>query len=492
MGLSLHPCRDHEVNPVLPLVIDLDGTLLRTDLLYETAFNAVGRDPFNTLWACRSLLDGKAALKLELARRAALDPVTLPYNEDVLRLIEAARADGRTVHLVSASDSSLVKIVADHLGVFTDCTGSDGVCNLAGHAKAQWLLDRFNVDGFDYAGNAEPDLEIWRRARGIIAVEVTPKLADKAAALGKPMIFVSKRRFPAKAMTKVMRPHQWAKNALIGVPMLSSHQITLTNIALIVLAFLAFSLCASGVYVINDLIDVRADRAHSSKRRRPFASGALPIAFGPPLALLLILSSFAVAIAVSWPFSLALALYFVVTSAYSFVLKRKMMIDTLTLAGLYTIRVFAGAVAISVPLSEWILAFSMFLFLSLALVKRYSELAAIFDSKLPNPSNRNYVVTDLHAILAFAVAAAFSAVLVFALYVSSDVVRRLYVHPKLLWLCCPVLIYWLCRAIMLADRRLMNDDPVVFAIHDRRSWVAGGLIMLIGFLAASPFRWPHF
>jgi 4-hydroxybenzoate polyprenyltransferase len=288
------------------------------------------------------------------------------------------------------------------------------------------------------------------------------------------------------ALARAMRPYQWSKNALVGVPLVASHQINPQTLILVAQAFVAFSLCASCVYLLNDIVDLPADRLHPTKRARPFASGELPIVYGLVAAPLLLIAAFAVAAAVSWSFMAVLAGYLGATTAYTFWLKRKLMIDTVTLAGLYALRVFAGAVAIRVGASEWIIAFSMFIFLSLALLKRYSELAMLFDRQLPDPINRNYKVADLPAILSLAGAAGYCSVVVITLYVSSDAVKSLYAHPRYLWLVCPLLLYWVSRALMLCHRRLMHDDPIVFALRDRVSWAVGGLVLAVGLAAAIP------
>ncbi len=291
------------------------------------------------------------------------------------------------------------------------------------------------------------------------------------------------------ALARAMRPYQWSKNTLVGVPLVASHQINPLTLVQVACAFIAFSLCASSVYLLNDIVDLEADRLHPTKRRRPFASGELPVVYGLVTAPLLVIAAFAVAGAVSFSFMAVLGGYLVATTAYTFWLKRRLMIDTVTLAGLYALRVFAGAVAIGVGASEWIIAFSMFIFLSLALLKRYSELAMLFDRQLPDPINRDYKVADLPAILALAGAAGYCAVVVFTLYVSSDVVKSLYPHPHYLWLVCPLLLYWVSRALMLCHRRQMHDDPIVFALRDRVSWAVGGLVLAVG-LAASTSQMP--
>ncbi|MCC8939900.1 UbiA family prenyltransferase [Bradyrhizobium sp. Arg68] len=283
----------------------------------------------------------------------------------------------------------------------------------------------------------------------------------------------------ARTWIRVARVHQWVKNALVFVPILTAHRFDLPALADGILAFCAFSLAASAIYIINDIVDVEADRAHPTKKNRPIAAGTVPIASAAIAAPVLILSALVMASLVTIQFAGLLVGYIVLSSSYSLVLKRKMLVDVITLATLYTLRVASGAAAVSVPLSEWLLGFSMFIFMAMALIKRYVELSVLLDADLPDPANRNYLKSDLGIVAALAAAAAFNAVTVFALYISSDTVHQLYRRPNALWVICPILMYWLGRALMMAHRRQMDDDPILFALRDRNSLVALGLIVAI-------------
>jgi 4-hydroxybenzoate polyprenyltransferase/phosphoserine phosphatase len=452
-----------------PLVVDLDGTLVRSDLLIETAFSELGRRPQSLLDMVSALLHGKAALKHRLAEPVDFDPATLPYDDEVIARIRQASADGRPVYLASASNRRLVAAIADHLGIFTGWFASDETTNLAGDAKAQRLVDAFGERGFDYIGNDAADLPVWARAGKAIAIRTPTGVARKLTHVSADIEHLQHARPTWRTWAKLIRVHQFAKNALVFLPLLTAHRFEWDAFAQAGLAFVAFCLCASSVYVLNDLVDLQEDRRHRSKCHRPLACGAVPLMHGLVAVPLLFLSAILVASQVSLPFLGVLLGYFAITTAYSFVLKRKMLIDVMTLATLYSVRVFGGAVAIEVVVSQWLLAFCMSLFVSLALMKRYVELAARFDAKMPDPSNRDYRTGDLEVVSALAAAAGFNAVTVFALYISSDAVHQLYSRPAVLWLVCPVLIYWIGRALMLAHRRLMDDDPVVFALKDRAS-----------------------
>jgi 4-hydroxybenzoate polyprenyltransferase/phosphoserine phosphatase len=455
-----------------PLVVDLDGTLVRSDLLIETAFSELGRRPQSLFAMLAALRQGKAALKHRLAEPVDFDPAALPYDETVIARIHQARAAERPVYLASASSGRLVKAIADHLGLFAGWFASDEMTNLAGHAKARQLVEAFGEKGFDYIGNDRADLPVWERAAKAVAVRAPGSVARKLATFAPETEHLAHERPTWRTWAKLIRVHQYAKNALVFVPILASHKFEPAAFVQAGLAAAAFCLCASSVYVLNDLVDLQEDRKHRSKCTRPLASGAIPLMHGLIAVPLLFLASVLVAGLVSLPFLGVLLGYFAITTAYSFFLKRKMLIDVLTLATLYSVRVFGGAVAIQVVVSQWLLAFCMSLFVSLALMKRYVELAARADASMPDPSNRDYRTGDLEVVSALAAASGFNAVTVFAFYISSEMVHPLYSRPGILWLVCPVLIYWIGRALMLAHRRQMDDDPVVFAIKDRTSLIA--------------------
>lgn len=462
--------------PGRPLVVDLDGTLIRSDLLIEAAFAEVGRRPHTLLDLVAALRIGKAALKHRLCEPPGFDPAVLPYDAEVLACIERARDEGRPVYLASASHERLVEAVADHLGLFDGWFATSESLNLAGEAKARRLVEEFGERGFDYIGNDAADLPVWEKAERAIAVRAPAGVARRLAQVAPEAEHLAHEGPTWRTWAKLFRVHQWAKNALIFLPLLTSHSFEAAAFLKAILALTAFSLCASGVYVLNDLLDLQDDRGHRSKCRRPLASGAIPLVHGMLAVPVLLAAAVALAAAVSPAFLAVLAGYFALTTAYSLVLKRKMLVDVITLACLYSIRVLGGAVAIDVAVSNWLVGFCLALFLSLALIKRYTELAARIDAGLPDPSSRDYRNDDLPMVGALAAAAGLNAVTVFALYISSDTVRHLYTRPELLWLACPVLAYWIARALMLAHRREMDDDPVVFALKDRVSLVATGLI----------------
>jgi 4-hydroxybenzoate polyprenyltransferase/phosphoserine phosphatase len=462
----------------VPLVVDLDGTLIRTDLLVESAFAHLGENPLRILSLFTMLMRGKAALKAGIAAETPIDAVHLPYDERVLAQIEKARRDGRKIYIASASNERYVSAIAKHVGAdgFFASTETE---NLSSHNKASRLVKAFGRSGFDYVGSSHADLPVWAICRKAWAVHPGASVRRALAARGADVAIVESSGGLAKAWIRLVRVHQWIKNALVFVPLLTAHKFEIAALVQAIGAFFAFSFAASAVYLLNDLVDLEADRKHPSKKCRPLAAGTLPVQSALPVIVLLVLAAFNIALIVEPLFAGMLLGYLALTTAYTFFLKRKMLVDIVALALLYTIRVVGGAVAISVPVSEWLLAFSLFIFTSLALMKRYVELAARIDADLPDPSNRNYRKSDLGIVATLAAAAGFNAVTVFALYISSDTVRQLYRHPDALWLVCPILMYWLARALIMANRRLMNDDPIVFALKDRNSLLAFALITAI-------------
>ena len=476
--LDLEPSRISGLRPI-PLVVDLDGTLIRSDLLIESFFAELGVRPLAAFSLAPALFSGKAALKHRLAETAPLDVAALPYDKTVIALIETARTEGRLVYLASASNEKYVAEVARHLGLFEGWFASNETVNLKGPVKAQRLVEIFGVGQFDYVGNEAADLAVWAQARKSITVGAPAALRASLPTLGDDVIHLDTPQATLKTWLKLLRVHQWVKNALVFLPLLMAHQFNGAALGTALLAFIAFSLCASSVYIINDLADLAADRAHPTKRARALASGMIPLAAGLSAVPILWFSAFAVAAFASLPFAEILFLYFSLTTLYSFSFKRKMLVDAFTLASLYTIRVIGGGVAVGVMLSHWLLAFSMFMFVALALTKRYTELATLADKNLSKPSNRNYEIGDLDIVAALAAAAGYSAVVVLALYINSDAVVGLYRHPELLWFVCPIVLYWFSRVLLLAHRRMMHDDPIVFALQDRVSLFAAGVIAVL-------------
>ncbi len=473
----------------LPLCVDLDGTLVRSDLLLEAALRLIRQRPWLLvllpLWLLRG---GRAGLKREVARRVRLDPATLPYNEDLLAYLRRARAAGRELILATASDQRLARAVADHLGLFSRIEGSDGRVNLAGRAKAARLTELLGPR-FDYVGDHRRDLPIWQSAHAALLVDHGRGLARALRARGIRLVAVFGR--PAGLLDRLrlwlraMRLYQWSKNALVFVPLLTSYHLTdVPAVARALLAFLSFGLMASAAYLLNDLLDLEADRRHPRKSRRPFAAGLLPLWQGLLAVPLLAGTSLILGATLSSAFLLSLLAYLATTTAYSLYLKRQPALDVLTLAGLYSLRLVAGAAAIAVPVSDWLLAFSMFFFTSLALLKRHSELQALARSASGNEApGRGYRREDLPLVVALGASSAMTAILVLVLYLREQTALGLYREPLWMWLLCPVVAHWLLRVWLLGQRGEMDEDPVVFAMRDRYSRLAAACMVVSAWLA---------
>lgn len=463
------PSLEWDAQDQRPLVVDLDGTLIRSDLLIEAFFGELGRNLGSLPNLALALLQGKAAFKHRLSAAEHMDPATLPYDTAVLERIHQARAIGRRVYLASASHENLVQAVADHLGLFDGwfATNLDGNC--AGEVKAARLVEAFGEGGFDYIGNDAADLPVWRHAGVALAVRTPVGVARRLKVVKPDASHLAHDRPGWTSWLKLLRVHQYAKNALVFVPLLTGHVFNLLALSQTVLAAIAFCLCASSVYILNDLVDLRDDRNHPTKSARPLASGQIPLAHALLAAPVLLLTALIVAAFISLPFVGVLVAYYALTTAYSFYLKRKMLADVITLACLYTVRVVGGAAAIGTGISVWLIAFFMAWFLSLALIKRCVELVGRRNAKLPDASSRDYKQGDIQMVSALAAASGFNAITIFALYASSDLARDFYQRAEILWLVTPLLTYWIARALMLANRGKMHDDPVVFALKDRVS-----------------------
>ena len=465
-----------------PLVVDLDGTLLRSDLLLETGLVFLRDQPHRILAPLRWLMRGKAALKQELAHAAEIDVSVLPYDHSVLELIAAERGRGRRVVLATASHHRLAQRVSEHLGLFDAVFASDGACNLSAKAKRDALVREYGDRGFDYAGNSQDDLPVWETARHAYVVNASRTIERKARAIGNVVGTLGSGTPALRDWARALRLHQWLKNLLLFVPLLASHRYAeLPLVFDALLAFLCFGLCASSVYILNDLLDLRDDRHHSRKRSRPFASGRLSIPSGLIAFPVLLVTAFALAVwRLPLAFAAGLATYYALTLAYSLGLKRRMVIDVITLAGLYTLRIVVGAIAIEVPLSFWLLAFSMFMFLSLALIKRHAELYHVLaKGHTEKARGRGYFANDLQMIASLGAAAGYMAVLVLALYINDARTMHMYRRPEFIWLACPLLLTWVSRVWMLAHRGEMNEDPVVFALRDRISMSFGAMLALV-------------
>jgi 4-hydroxybenzoate polyprenyltransferase/phosphoserine phosphatase len=466
----------HTMTKSVPLCVDCDGTLIRTDLLHESVMLLMKRSPMSLLKLPFWLMKGRAHLKQQVSQRVSINATTLPYEPEIIELIKRGRSEGRTIVLATASPRQQAMAIADHLALFDRVEATDAQTNLAGSNKAAHLERLFGRGGFEYAGNSRADIPVWAASSGAIVVSRSKTLRQTVEAKVPVLQVIEPTVRSLKVYAKAIRVHQWLKNLLVFVPLLAAHDFSFNSLISACVAFVAFSLCASGVYVINDLLDLPSDRVHARKRTRPFASGAVPIAHGVVLAPVLLLAAVLLALMLPAAFAATLLAYFAVTCLYSFWLKNQVIVDVLMLASLYTSRIIAGAAATSIVPSFWLLAFSMFMFLSLAIVKRYSEMLVVLQQNKQMAAGRGYLVSDLPVLVSLGTAAGYMATLVLALYVNSPDLVGMYSRRWALWLVLPPLLYWISRVWMKAHRGELHDDPVVFAATDWQSWVLAVVI----------------
>lgn len=463
------------------LVVDLDGTLIHTDLLVESALQACKQKFTDAFALIGWLRKGKAELKRQLAERAEIDMATLPWNVPLLDWLREQSAAGRYLVLATASDMRYAEQVKNHLGFIDEVLATRDGHNLSAENKRLALVERYGEGGFDYAGNAADDLAVWRSANHAIIVNAPAGLQER---IRVPVAKV----FPAQgarlmAWSKALRLHQWLKNVLLFVPLLSAHRFDAQSWLPALFGFVAFGLCASSVYLLNDLLDLPSDRQHPRKKRRPFAAGRIPALQGILLAPCLLVAALLLAFVLAPQFAYVMLGYYCLTLAYSFSFKRIAILDVMILSGLYIIRIVAGAVLVQISLSFWLLSFALFFFVSLAFLKRYIELVHLMERRGESAKGRGYTVGDASMIASQGSAAGYTSVMVLAFYINSKEVMALYSEPQWLWGICVLLLYWLNRSWLLAHRGDLHDDPVVYAVMDRGSRVI--LLMVFGLLAVA-------
>ena len=471
-----------------PLCVDLDGTLVKSDTLVDSLLVLARTHPAWLFALPGRLLHGKAAFKEFVTSHVSLDVAHLPYNRALLQFLHEERARGRALYLVTGADVRLAERVAAHLGVFAGVLGSDGQVNLTGTHKLDRVRGQFGGGEYGYIGNDTPDLPMLAHAAEIMVANPSLSLRLRMRLRGiRPARTFDEGAGSLWSMLwsglRAMRVHQWAKNLLIFLPLLLAHVAVTRRLPSALLAFFCFGLTASSAYIVNDLLDIEADRRHPQKLQRPFAAGDLSAIAGVCMAAVFLFLAFSGARLLPVAFSGWLLLYLGTTLVYSWVLKRIALVDVLVLSGLYTLRLFAGSAATDSIISHWLAGFSVFLFFSLAIVKRFAELQNLRSSGSPPRNGRGYLVADTDQLRSFGTASAFAAVLVFALYISSSDVVMLYRRAQLLWLIMPLMILWLCRIWLLASRGELDEDPLVFALTDRMSLAIGIAIAAIALLA---------
>lgn len=477
--------RGQQIDPfeiTTPLVVDLDGTLVRTDLLAESFLTLIKQNPLYIFTALFWFLRGKAYLKRQISRRVNLDVTILPYHQELLDHLREQRAHGRRIVLATGADERIARQVADHLGLFDEVLGSDGTTNLSGRRKRDRLVKEFGEKMFDYAGNGRGDIPVWSSARKAILVNVPENLLGVATRTVEVDRIFQIRKKGMKPYVEALRLHQWLKNLLIFIPLVMAHRFLEPDLIVKnLIAFLAFGLCASSVYLSNDLIDLSADRQHPRKRKRPFAAGELSPLFGLLASPWLLGFSLLLGLLLSSNFLWMLVIYYLLNLAYSFYLKQVALLDVILLAGLYTMRIMAGSASVDIWPSSWLLAFSTFIFLSLALVKRYAELV-MMNAETGKVRVRGYQIIDKELLASLGSGSGYVAVLVLAIYISSGKAEILYARHQFIWLLCPLLLYWISYVWLIAHRGAMVDDPLVFTLKDRVSRITlflAGVVFLL-------------
>lgn len=450
-----------------PLVVDLDGCLIKADLLHEAALALLKKNPFYLFNILYWLLSGgKVLLKNQIAERININAAILPYHPEFIAYLKKEKAK-RVLILATGSPMKWAQSINTHLKLFSNVIGTTSN-NLTGANKADVLVLQYGEQGFDYAGNAYADFKVWDKCDKAIVVNAPNRLEKQVRLKGNLERSYSRTGSRFKSFMRALRPHQWVKNSLIFVPLASINKFGLNSETLnAAMAFTAFSLCASAVYVLNDMLDIDDDRHHRSKKKRPFAAGDLSITAGLVTVPVLLTLSLGLSFKISLFFMIVLSIYIVITSAYSVMLKKVMLVDVFCLAFLYTIRIIAGTVLISEASSFWIFAFSVLIFLSLATVKRYAELIAKSgESAGEKLMGRDYLQSDKPILRSIGIASGFSALVVFALYINSDIVQDKYYQPELLWGTATILLYWINYVWFTAHRGNLHDDPVIFALKD--------------------------
>lgn len=452
-----------------PLCVDLDGSLISSDSLHESFLKALKLAPFKVIASLKELSKGKAAFKDAIAQIALVDASTLPYNAEVVEFINDQKAD-REIVLVTGANSRIASSVSQHLDVFDSIMASDETTNLTGESKRLALVERFGEKGFDYIGNEPTDNIVWESARQALVVSPSKSFVEQVESR-----YATARVFTTNAPTfrtwlKFARIHQWSKNLLILVPFFLDHRFSeWADLYTIGLSFLAFSLLASLTYMINDMLDIESDRQNSTKSKRALASGEIQVRQAVNAIAVLLISVLTLCLVLPSLFIVALGVYFVLTLMYSFYLKKMVMMDVCILSLLHTLRIIAGTVAVNAAWSFWLLAFSMFFFLSLATAKRVSELENVKKENKNSPSARGYRTSDIGMLSSTGIATGYISILVIALYINSDKVTNIYNIPEILWFICPLLLYWVGRLWIITTRGDMHEDPIVFGLRDRIS-----------------------
>lgn len=468
-----------------PIVVDLDDTLAKTDFFFESLLIFVKQNPINIFYAIFWMVrKPKAYLKSRIAQDVDIDVSTIPFNKPLIEWLKSRKQSGHSITLATATHRKYADEVANHIGLFDQVLATDEGRNLKGVNKEKKLLELYGPKGFIYVGDSKADLKVWRSAESAVLVGGSKQTKEELKKIA-PLLHEIPRAQNKRVWLQAIRIHQWVKNFLLFVPLLTSHNLTDPGkVVMSITAFLAFSFCASAVYILNDFFDLSDDRKHRTKHQRVFASGELSIVKGGMAFFVCLILASILGLIVSVKFLLVIGIYFFATLVYSLYLKFQMMVDIILLAALFTLRIIAGAVAIDVALSFWLLAFSMFIFLSLAIMKRYIELLHIKDTFAKKYKKaRGYYVSDINLLSSLGATCGCLAVLIMAFYVNSPDVVELYERQEVLWLICPLLLFWICRTWLKASRGTVDDDPIMFVIRDKVSWICALIVLLLFWMA---------
>jgi 4-hydroxybenzoate polyprenyltransferase len=434
------------------------------------------------------LLRGKAFAKKKLAEAGLIDPSRLPYNNDLIAFLQKEREDGRKLVLVTASDKQAALPIAEHLHIFDDVIASDGNNNLKGKVKSSKLMNVFGEKEFIYAGNDNSDLHVWRNAQSAIMVNTSRGLSKAVRSFVPVMQEFAGKGNTLKALVKALRPYQWVKNILVFVPIAVSEQpLDLEAFVATCLMFVALCLGASGLYLINDLMDLETDRGHPVKRRRPFASGLLPLRYGF-VAPVMVAAASAIALSISLRCLVIVLLYMLISLLYSTFLKKQPLIDVFCLALLYTVRIIGGGFSSGVHISIWLLNFSGFFFLALAFLKRYAEYMNNGVGTELQHTRRGYNNADHEMLQIMGIGSSLISAVVFSLYINTAKAYHIYHHPATLWGIVPVVVYWQFRLWFAAGRGQMHDDPILYSLKDWVSYICVSLILFHYVLAKTDMK----
>ena len=463
----------------IPIVTDLDGTLVLSDTLVESVIRLIVQRPIYIILLPFWILFGRVAFKKKIAEKVTLDFSLLPYHKNFIKYLSNEKKKGRKLILATGAHKSIASLIAKQLDLF-DCIHATDEVNLTGKKKADLLIEKYGINGFDYAGNSSTDLHVWQVSRNAIAVNASPSVVKKLRSIACESMDISfsenKTSYLGriKSLFKAMRIKQWVKNCLIFTPLLLSQSyINAESVVQSIVAFIAFSICASSVYLLNDLVDLDSDRQHKYKKFRPFASGELDLSKGALASMVAFAIGFILAYSINELFFWSLGAYYLTTLFYTFKLKKLILFDIFTLAILYTFRLLAGGAAIEINLSNWLLSFSFFIFLSLGTLKRYVDVdldnVMELDRKKIMSAGRGYIVADLIPLLVLGVSSGLISILIFLLYVSDPEVLLQYNSPHFLWLVGIALVYWISNIWFLANRNLILEDPVMFVLKEKNS-----------------------